>query len=143
MPDPIAHYEPQGALGRGAVGITYRSRDTRVGTAVALKLIHPELARDPDIHARLRLAARVASQIDHPNIARVVDFGDDGDTSYIATPLVDGVDLNDILQGEGRLSPAETRRIAIGMDVDCVQPPCDSTHAHHGAPRHPHPRALR
>src|SRR4051794_33014025 len=54
----IADYEVEGAVRSGGVGMLYRARQRRLNRAVALKLVEPELARDPVIRERLRREAR-------------------------------------------------------------------------------------
>ncbi|MEX2226850.1 MAG: serine/threonine-protein kinase [Dehalococcoidia bacterium] len=115
MPQSIAHYELQEWLGAGATGSVYRARDTRTGASVALKVIRPEVARHDDVIARLETAARVGSQLYHPNIARVIEAGEAGGERYIASELVEGESLRSRLQREGRLSEAETYRIALSV----------------------------
>jgi len=113
MGQSIAHYELQAMLGAGAMGTVYRARDTRTGTAVALKVFGEEITQHPDVVSRLEHAARIASQLYHPNIVRAVDAGRDGATFYIASELVEGESLRARLNREGRVSEAEAQRIAL------------------------------
>jgi hypothetical protein len=115
VPHPLAHYELQEWLGSGATGSVYRARDTRNGAAVAVKIIRPEVARHPDVIARLQLAARIGSQLYHPNIARIIESGEARGEFYVASELVEGESLRARLQREGQLSEAETYRIALSV----------------------------
>ena len=61
---------------------------------VAIKVVHPELATDGEIVARFLREANVASRLDHPNIVRTIDVGQDGDLLYMVMELLLGDDLS-------------------------------------------------
>jgi serine/threonine protein kinase len=61
----------------------YRATDTRNKALVALKVLDPRLASDPDQRKRLEREARLAASLDHPNIVKVLDIGEDDGTPYI------------------------------------------------------------
>ncbi|HLK68969.1 MAG TPA: protein kinase [Bryobacteraceae bacterium] len=91
--DRLGVYEILGHLGSGAMGEVYRARDTRLDRDVALKILPPEFATDPDRRRRFETESRAASALNHPNIIAVYDAGDDQGTSYIVSELVDGESL--------------------------------------------------
>ncbi|HEX7615722.1 MAG TPA: serine/threonine protein kinase, partial [Thermoanaerobaculia bacterium] len=64
----LGPYEIVSPLGAGGMGEVYRARDTRLGREVALKVVHPHLASDPERLSRFEKEARAAAQLDHPNI---------------------------------------------------------------------------
>ncbi len=75
---PGAHlgpYEILAPLGAGGMGEVYRARDTRLGREVAVKVLPESLSKDPDRLRRFEQEARAASQLNHPNIVTVHDFG--------------------------------------------------------------------
>jgi serine/threonine-protein kinase len=115
MPGPLAQYELLRVLGSGSTGVTHRARDLRSGDTVALRLIHPRLDLDPDMSDRLRHEARIAAQLRHENIAHIVEAGEDAGQTFIASEFVQGVSLRQRLQRAGRLSEAQTHRIALGI----------------------------
>ncbi|UQA56553.1 protein kinase [Polyangium aurulentum] len=80
---------------------------------VAVKVMHPELARDATFARRFRREARSAARISHPNTVRIIDYGVDGRVAYIAMELLTGRDLFEILAIERRLSEARAARILI------------------------------
>ncbi len=113
MPTLIRHFEPADVLGSGALGVTHRARDTRTSAIVALKVIHERISQDADMSARLRQEARVAAQLDHPNVARLLEHGEDQGVAYIASEFVEGETLRARLDRQGRLSEEEARGIAL------------------------------
>lgn len=80
---------------------------------VAIKVMHPELARDATFARRFRREARAASALHHPSTVRIIDYGVDGLVAYIAMELLSGRDLFDVLTVERRLSEARAARILI------------------------------
>jgi eukaryotic-like serine/threonine-protein kinase len=85
-------------LGRGGMGRVFRARDERLGRAVAVKVLRPESAANPDFRARFAREARTLARLDHPGIVAVHDFGTtpDGD-SYLVMQLVSGGSIADRL----------------------------------------------
>ena len=92
-------------LGAGAMGAVYRASQTALDRAVAIKVMHGELARDPMYAARFHREAKAVSRIDHPNLIRVLDYGQEGDgLLYIAMEFLDGRDLFTVIEEEWPLS---------------------------------------
>jgi len=102
-------------LGQGGMGRVYKALDTKVGEKIAVKLVRPEIASDPDITARFRNEIRLARRITHRNICRMHDLGDDRGTLFITMEYVSGEDLKSMIRMTGGLSPGQT--IAIGRQV--------------------------
>jgi serine/threonine-protein kinase len=109
--EQIAHYELLERLGAGGMGTVYHARDTINGEEMAVKLLHSHLI-EPDYASRLEREARIAVELDHPNIVRVNEYGVVGGQHYLAMELVDGESLLQRLRREGTLPPEEARRIA-------------------------------
>jgi serine/threonine-protein kinase len=80
----IGPYRPLSRIASGAQATVYRATDTRNKALVALKVLDPRLASDPDQRKRLEREARLAASLDHPNIVKVLDIGEDDGTPYIA-----------------------------------------------------------
>jgi eukaryotic-like serine/threonine-protein kinase len=95
----IKHYEIEEELGKGGMGVVYRARDTRLGRAVAIKLLPPEFTKDPDRKGRFLQEARAASAVNHPAIAQIydVDEGENG-VFFIAMELVPGKTVKALVQ---------------------------------------------
>ncbi len=105
-----AHFEvevnPDGypvILGSGAMAVTYRARDTVLNSTVALKVISRKLAEDSTARARFLREARAAAQIHHPNVARVIHYGEQDGECFYAMELVHGETLEARVQRDGPL----------------------------------------
>ena len=111
-------------IGRGGVGAVYKARHRELRMPVAVKVLHESFQRDIDFCRRFYAEALAASRLDHPNITRVIDFGQEPDgLLYIAMEFLDGVELRAVLDEEGALS---AQRIAELMMQVCA----GLSHAH-------------
>jgi len=99
-------------LGRGGMGRVFRARDERLGRAVAVKVLRPESAANPDFRARFAREARTLARLEHSGIVAVHDFGTtpDGD-GYLVMQLVSGGSIADRLP----LPVADALAIAIDL----------------------------
>lgn len=79
-------------IGAGGMGEVYRATDA-AGAAVALKVLKPELAAQPEVRRRFTREARAAAKLDHPHIVQLLDFGSVGGEFYIVMELVSGGSL--------------------------------------------------
>ena len=106
-------------LGRGAMGQVFRGTVRRSGTAVAVKILKPELISDPEVVARFFQERSILTSINHPHVVRVVDLVAEGDTLAIVMELVQGPDLRRFLQARRTLPPAEAvqlvRQLLAGL----------------------------
>ena len=91
----IVHYNLLDRVGEGAIGVVFRARDTKVGRTVALKIVSPEIERNPGRLARLLDDARAAMALSHPNIATLFDVGESGGAHYLAYEFAAGRTLRD------------------------------------------------
>ena len=90
----IGRYEVLGELGTGGMAVVYRAHDPRLGRDVAVKVLHPHLAKDPESRARFEREARAAARLRHPHIVEVYEFsGPDERESYMVTELLAGPTL--------------------------------------------------
>ena len=70
-------YELGEVIGRGGMAEVHEGRDLRLGRRVAVKILRPDLARDPTFQARFRREAQSAASLNHPNVVAVYDTGED------------------------------------------------------------------
>jgi len=115
----LAHYEILGFLGKGGMGEVHRARDTKLGREVALKLLPPDFAQDPERLARFRREARVLASLQHPNIASIFGLEEDGGQVFLAMELAQGTDLSERIE-QGPVPEEETleiaRQLAAGLE---------------------------
>src|SRR5215831_18316278 len=88
-------------LGAGAMAITYRATDTVLNSTVALKVIHHSVAQNPSARSRFLREARAAAKIHHPNVARVIYYGEQDGECFYAMELVEGETLEAHVRREG------------------------------------------
>jgi serine/threonine protein kinase len=112
----IGNYEVLQKVGQGAMGAVYMARHPVIGKRVALKVIHPDLAMNDEMVSRFFNEARAVTQIGHPNIVDVQDFGQTptGD-SFIVMELLEGIGLGTLIKQQGQL-PIE-RAVHIGVQI--------------------------
>ena len=101
-------YEVGELIGRGGMADVYLGRDVRLGRAVAIKMMRPDLARDPQFQTRFQREAYASASLNHPNIVAVFDTGEEelppnGDHAGLALPYmvmeyVDGDTLRALLR---------------------------------------------
>ncbi len=106
-------------LGRGGMGEVFRADDLKLGQAVALKFLPPEMSNQQERLERLYSEVRTARQIAHPNVCRVYDVGEVGGDHFISMEYIEGEDLSTLLRRIGRLPEAKAiqiaRQIAAGI----------------------------
>lgn len=112
-------------IAEGGMASVYLATDTRLDREVALKVLRPHLATDPDFVARFRREARSAARLSHPNIVAVHDQGEDDGAQFLVMEYVPGHNLREILDREGALTP----RAAI----DIITPVLDGLGVAHKA----------
>ncbi len=117
----FAGYRIEALAGRGGMGLVYRARQVRPERAVAVKVIMPELAGDPDFRARFELEASLAAQIEHPNVIPIYEVGDVEGLLYIVMRFVESTDLRVLLRLHQRLEAPHAARmvsqIAAALDA--------------------------
>jgi eukaryotic-like serine/threonine-protein kinase len=99
----LGPYEIVGLVGQGGMGAVYRARDTRLARDVAIKVLPPEFAADPDRLRRFELEAQAIGALNHPNICQIYDVG----PGYIVLECVDGEPIR------GPLPVPEAVRLSI------------------------------
>jgi tetratricopeptide (TPR) repeat protein/predicted Ser/Thr protein kinase len=105
-------YKIQRMLGEGGMGAVYKAYDVDLDRTVALKLIRPGLAMDPNVSARFKQELLLASKISHKNILRIHDLGDAAGVKFISMAYVEGQDLHQLLIDNGKLPVERAMKIA-------------------------------
>jgi len=108
-------YELVELLARGGMSEVFLAQDRRLSRPVAVKVLAPELSRDPTFVDRFRHEAQAAANLNHPNIVSVYDWGQEGDTSYIVMEYIDGRSVRDLITARGRLD--DTQVAGIGGEI--------------------------
>ena len=98
-------------IGEGAHGSVWRARQTRLGRDVAVKILDPVVARNPDTVRRFEREGRAAASLDHPNVVPVYEAGEAGGLVFIAMRLVEGQTLEELIDARGPVSPEEAGRL--------------------------------
>ena len=98
----LGRYEILEPLGAGGMGEVYRAQDPQLGRTICLKVLTAATSSDPERQRRFEQEARAASQLNHPNILSVFDFGIEAGQLFLISELLQGETLRDRLKG-GRL----------------------------------------
>ena len=114
FPD-IPGYRIEETLGRGATGVVFRATQLAVDRQVAIKVLHPHVAKRHKAVRRLQREARTAARLSHPNIVGAIDMGQTGKLWWYAMELVDGCSLADRLKEKGPLTEREALRLFIPL----------------------------
>jgi serine/threonine protein kinase/tetratricopeptide (TPR) repeat protein len=112
----LGSYEILAPLGSGGMGDVYRARDTRLNREVAVKVLSPIFANDPNLLMRFRREAHVLASLNYPNIVTIYDIGQESSTVYIAMELVEGKALDEILSA-GAMPTQDVLDIAIQISA--------------------------
>jgi hypothetical protein len=107
----VGVYEITSALGQGGMGEVYRARDTRLDREVAIKILPPAVAADPDRLMRFEREAKTLASLNHPHIAQIHGIEESGGTRALVMELVEGEDLAERL-ARGAIPIDETLPIA-------------------------------
>ncbi|MBW2712493.1 MAG: protein kinase [Deltaproteobacteria bacterium] len=111
--DSSGRYKIIGELGRGGMGIVFKSEDTVLDRLVAYKVLPNELRENPKALKNFLREAKSAAQLNHPNIVTVYDAGEQDGRFYIAMEHVEGTTLKEILRSRGAISPAGVRHVLV------------------------------
>ena len=105
-------YQITGLIASGGMGEVFQAHDRVLDRTVAVKVLRAGIGSDDDFIERFRKEATIAGRLSHPNIVQVYDWGrgDDG-SAYMAMEFVDGQNLREVLNANGRLRPSIATRI--------------------------------
>lgn len=111
----IGGFEILGRLGQGGMGAVYKARHPRTETEVAIKVILKALAGREEVKERFRREIRAMARVEHPNVVRILDSGEEDGNAWYAMQLVDGIDLATLYEKKGAQKPALVQQIAAGL----------------------------
>ena len=112
-PDPLLgrvlndRYTVVEQIGEGGMGRVYKALQAPLDRVVALKVMHPELARHEEFVSRFIREAKTAARLTHPNIVAVFDQSADGGHVYLVMEFIDGQTLRELLSDRGRFTPVD------------------------------------
>jgi serine/threonine protein kinase len=122
FPDGGCHldgYQLSKVLGRGAMGVVYLGHDPGLDRAVAVKLMDPEVSRDPASRERFAREARSVAAIRHDNVVQIYAVREADGLLYLAMEYIDGQSLEEVVEKSGPLSIADlgaaAEQIAAGL----------------------------
>jgi serine/threonine protein kinase len=106
-------------IGCGGMGAVYRCKDRQLSRCVALKVLPRSVARDQDVLKRFYREARAGAALDHPNIARSYEAGQERDQHFLVMEYVDGISLQGLVEKDGTLAIPRAchylRQAALGL----------------------------
>ena len=112
----LGRYEILEELGRGAMGIVYKAYDPLIERFVAVKTINLQVLSETEraeYEARFYQEAKAAGHLTHPNIVTIYDLGESGDVAYIAMELMEGQELQEMIDDKRRFLVTDALNIAI------------------------------
>ncbi len=116
----LGDYEIVERLAAGGMGTVYKAVHTKLDRPVVLKVLPPDRMQDQQAVARFRREMKAVGRLDHPNIVRATDAGEDDGLHYLVMELVDGINLSNLVSNCGPLPIADAceliRQAAIGLD---------------------------
>ena len=106
-------------IASGGQATVYRVWDTQTGQVLALKVMHPHLARDATYVERFHREARLAASIDHPNVIRIYEVGEEDGKHFMALEFLP-LSLHHLIQAQERM-PLErvvdiAHQVALGLE---------------------------
>ncbi len=104
-------YEILEMLGIGGMGAVYKAKDRELDRLIALKVIRPDLARNPEILQRFKQELLLARQVTHKNVIRIFDLNEADGIKFITMEYIVGQDLKHYLAEHGKLTPEEASAI--------------------------------
>ncbi|OOL29980.1 protein kinase, partial [Rhodococcus rhodochrous] len=105
-------YRVEAPIARGGMSTVYRGTDLRLDRPVAVKVMDPQFAADPQFLARFEFEARSVARLTHPGLVAVYDQGQDGDHVFLVMELVEGGTLRELLRERGPMPPHAAAAVA-------------------------------
>jgi TolA-binding protein len=113
-PRSIGQYEIVGRIGKGAMGQVFKAVQPSLNRVVAVKVLPPEMSKDPERIERFNREAQAVAMLNHPNVVHIIDKDQDGDLLFFVMEYVPGSSLDAVLR-QRRLSLPETLKVFRGI----------------------------
>ena len=97
----LAHYRINTAIGAGGMGEVYRATDMKLGRDVALKILPPDVASDPERLARFQREARAVAALNHPNVVTLYSVEESDGVHFLTMELIEGQPLDRLIPADG------------------------------------------
>ena len=111
----ISHYNVTSVIGQGGMATVYLAKDEKFQADVAIKVLSKEFIHNENIRKRFLAEARNMFRMNHPNVVRVTDLIDDGDSVAFVMEHVEGKTLKDYISSKGPLSDSDIRNLFTQM----------------------------
>ncbi len=115
MLEKIGPYEFLGVLGRGGMGTVFKGKHEETGELHAVKVLAPNYSQEPHFRARFESEIKALIKLDHPNIVRLISFGQEDGNMFFAMEMVDGKSLFEVLRSGHKFTPPQI--LSIAKDV--------------------------
>ncbi len=122
--EAFGRYRLLSLIGAGGMGKVYKAHDTVIDREVAIKILSAELAAEPGYRERFRREAQIAARLSEPHIIPVYDTGEFEDHLYLVMPVIDGIDVQELLKRDGPMSPQRAVHV-----IDQLASALDAAHA--------------
>ncbi len=116
----IGRYQLREPLGSGGMSAVYRAYDPVIDRELAVKILPPDLARDPVLRRRFREEALALARLEHPNLVRIYAVGEEADLAYYAMELIAGRSLANVIEARGPFTLAEALAV-MGQVLDALE----------------------
>jgi serine/threonine protein kinase len=121
----VGNYDVLDRIGRGGMGAVFKARQISMNRIVALKILPPDLAKQPTFIERFMREARASAKLNHPNIVNGIDVGSSKGLYYFAMEYIEGSSLKAVIDQEERID--EARAIEISRQISLA---LDHAHSH-------------
>ncbi len=109
--EKIGKYTIEGEIGKGGMGSVYLGADPETDQRVAIKVLTPQLAQEPNFLNRFRREISTLQKLNHPNIVRMIEAGEIDGTPYYVMEYIEGDSLDEQLERIGRIPLKESIHI--------------------------------
>ncbi|MBW0016638.1 MAG: sensor domain-containing protein [Mycobacterium sp.] len=117
----FGRYRLLSVIGEGGMGRVYRAHDTVIGRDVAIKVLSADLSAEPGYQERFRREAHIAARLAEPHIIPIHDTGEIDGQLYLVMPVVQGTNIQDLLERDGPMSPRRAagviEQLAAALDA--------------------------